>query len=508
MNTSDKRISRRTFLKAAAGLTGAGVLAACAPAPAAPPPAQAPAATKAPEAPKATEAPKPTAKPPEAEQIVINIDFRGYGPDKTGKNANQGKALAALLAKYKELHPNITINHTPVDYQGMDSQQWTERRIIAKDGPDLLFGNWTYLYEKWMKAGLINFWDDYLAKPNPYVPGNKKWEDQFIMPSERQSNGKRAWLGLDNTTLWSFYNKDVFKKVGVQPPKTWPEQEQVYKKLKDAGYIACADYHSLAYAVWTFDPVANQLMYEMFKGIAKGERQEPLPRWVAQAVVDGKYAITSPEYQDSFKIATDWWQNWMPEGAYSGGEDQGYQLFLSQKAATRFGGVWENANLLRDMPSAKEKFEWGAYPIPIIPKSMSKFATEKQTAAVFIAGYLLFQIPAYNSGKKLDATADLLMFLSVPGNLGSLLAEHQGLVPNIKGVSLPAGLASFAVAEDATYWYINSWGATHINIQVRDAWVRNWQLVLLKKMTLDEYNKTMQPLLMDAAKAELAKPEA
>jgi ABC-type glycerol-3-phosphate transport system substrate-binding protein len=127
---------------------------------------------------------------------------------------------------------------------------------------------------------------------------------------------------------------------------------------------------------------------------------------------------------------------------------------------------------------------------------------------VFIAGYLLFQIPAYNSGKKLDATADLLMFLSVPENLGSLLAEHQGLVPNIKGVSLPAGLAGFAVAEDATYWYINSWGATHINIQVRDAWVRNWQLVLLKKMTIDEYNKTMQPLLMDAAKAELAKPEA
>jgi hypothetical protein len=75
-------------------------------------------------------------------------------------------------------------------------------------------------------------------------------------------------------------------------------------------------------------------------------------------------------------------------------------------------------------------------------------------------------------------------------------------------VSLPAGLAGFAVAEDATYWYINSWGATHINIQVRDAWVRNWQLVLLKKMTIDEYNKTMQPLLMDAAKAELAKPEA
>jgi ABC-type glycerol-3-phosphate transport system substrate-binding protein len=194
----------------------------------------------------------------------------------------------------------------------------------------------------------------------------------------------------------------------------------------------------------------------------------------------------------------------MPEGAYSGGEDQGYQLFLSGKAATRFGGVWENASLLADMPTAENKFEWGAYPIPIIPKSMSQYATEKPTAAVFIAGFLLFQIPAYNSGTKLDTTADFLQFLSVPENLSTLLAEYNGLVPNIKDTPLPPELSGFAVDEDATFWYINSWGATHINVQVRDAWVRNWQLVLLGEMTQEEYTDTMQPLLEEAAKQELA----
>jgi raffinose/stachyose/melibiose transport system substrate-binding protein len=498
MSVPSNRMSRRTFLKGTAAIVSVSALSACMPTPAAP--------AAAPAEQKAEEAPAPTAAPAAAEPIVINIDFRGYGPPSPGQEGaspDQGKALTALLAKYKEMHPNVTINHVPVDYGGMDSQQWTERRLVAKDGNDLLFGNWTYLCEKWMEAGLINFWTDYLEQPNPYVSGVNHWKDQFIMPSETQSNGEIAWLGLDNTTLWSFYNKSIFQEVGITPPKTWPEQIANYKKLAEKGYIPCADYHSLAYAIWTFDPVADQLLYNVFKDIAKGERREPLPAWVAQAVVDGKYAITMPEYQDSLKIATEWWQ-YMPEGAYSGGEDQGYQLFLSGKAASRFTGVWENANLNNDMPSAEKPFEWGTYPIPIIPKSMSQYATEKQSAAVFIAGFLLFQIPAYNSGAKLDQTADFLMYLSVPENLGTMLSEYKGLVPNIKNVPLPPSLADFAVNEDATFWYVNSWGATHINVQVRDAWVRNWQLLLLGEMTIDDYNKTMQPLLEEAAKQELA----
>ena len=306
----ERKSSRRHFLKASAGAAGALVLAACAPA-----------ATPAPSV------------PPEEEEIVLNIDFRGYGPNEEG---TAGAALTQLLAEYKELHPNVVVNHTPIDPGAWDDiQQWSERRLVAKDGPDLLFGNWTYLVEKWMEADLVGFWDDYLVMPNPYVPGNQNWRDQFIMPSDRQSNGKKAWLGLDNTTLWSFYNKDMFAEMGIEPPKTWPEQTAMHETIRENGVIPVADYHSLAYAVWSFDPVADQILHDLFEEIAGGKRQEPLPAEIAEYVVNGKYGITSPEYQDSLRIATDWWQ-YAPEGAFSGGDDQGYQLFLSGKAAYQF----------------------------------------------------------------------------------------------------------------------------------------------------------------------------
>jgi ABC-type glycerol-3-phosphate transport system substrate-binding protein len=434
---------------------------------------------------------------PAQETTVIRIDHRGYA------EGTAGEVLNSLIAQWEESHPNFKIENTPVDYQGMDSQQWTERRLVAQDGPDLLFGNWTYLIEKWMEADLVNFYDDYLDMPNPYVAGNNAWRDQFIMQSERQSNGKIAWLGLDNTTLWFFYNKQIFEEQGLQPPTQWPEMLEMFAQLKDAGIIPMADYHSLAYAVWTFDPAANQILHDLFAEMADGVAANPLPKQVAQFVKDGRYAITSPEYQDSFRIATELWQ-YAPEGAFSGGDDQGYQLFLSGQAATRFTGCWENASLLADMATAENPFEWGSFSIPIIPQSMSQYATEKPTQAVFIAGYLLFQIPAYNTGDKLAATIDWLMFLSKPENLGMLMNEDGSLVPNIKDVPLPKGMEEFAVLPDSTFWYVNSWGNTHINLQVRDAFVRNWQNVLLGEMTIDDYNATMQPLLEQAADQELA----
>src|SRR4051794_36037145 len=74
---------------------------------------------------------------PAKETIVIHIDHRDYA------KGSAGEVLKALIAQWEASHTGFKIENTPVDYQGMDSQQWTERRLVAKDGPDLLFGNWT-----------------------------------------------------------------------------------------------------------------------------------------------------------------------------------------------------------------------------------------------------------------------------------------------------------------------------------------------------------------------------
>ncbi len=456
----------------------------------------APGATEEP----AEEAVEPTEAPAAEGKIDITVDFQGYGP---GQDGSAGMALEALLSSYHELHPHVSVNHTPIDPAAWDDiQAWTEQRLVAQDGPDLLFCNQPSLIERWMDAGLIGLWDPYLRASNSYVPGSPRWGNQFILPFETRSNGKTARIGLDGTALGTFYNADLLTEMGLEPPATWPEQTELLGSIREHNKIPCGVYYGLASAVQTFDAVANQLMHELFSGIADGEQREPSPAEVARAVVDGEYGITSPEYQDTFRIATEWWQ-YAPERAFSAEDDIGYVLFLLGEAATRLSTVEENASLHRDVPTASRPFEWGAWPIPVIPKDTSEFATEKPPMALFPEGYLHYIIPAYNSGQKLDQTADFMMFLSAPENLGLLLAEHKGLVPNVRDTSLPAGLESLSTDEDATSWTVNSLGSTHINAELRDVWVQNWQSVLAGEMSADEYTGTMQLLLEEAARAEL-----
>lgn len=507
---NSRSISRRQMLRLMGAGTAGAMLGACAPR-AVPPPGEAP-AEEAPSGEEPVEVetevevaadepePEPTEAPAAAPQIVITLDFQGYGPSRDGV---AGVALEQLLADYAALHPHVTIKHVPTDPAVWDDiQGWTEARLVAQDGPDLLFGNWTGLIEAWMGAGLVGFWDDYLATSNGYVPVNPRWQDQFILPCATESNGKTAWISLDATALGMFYNKDLFAEMGLEPPTTWPEQADVLGTVREHNKIPCGMYYGLAYAAWTFDVVANQVMHELFARMAGGERQEPTSASVAQAVIDGEYGITSPEYQDAFRIATEWWQH-APEGSANAAEDIGDVLFSLGQAATRLATVEENRGLHREMSKSPSPFEWGAWSIPVIANDLSEFATGKPPIAVFPEGFLHYIIPAYNSGQKLDQTADFMMFLSAPENLGTLVGEYKGLIANIENTPMPAGLESLRIDEDGTYWHINSLGSTHINTEMRDLWVRNWRSVLLGEMSADEYTGTMQLLLEEAAKAEL-----
>ena len=52
-----------------------------------------------------------------------------------------------------------------------------------------------------------------------------------------------------STVMW--YNKDAFKKAGLdpdKPPKTWPELFEAAKKLKAAGHATCG--FSNAWVTW------------------------------------------------------------------------------------------------------------------------------------------------------------------------------------------------------------------------------------------------------------------
>ena len=135
---------------------------------------------------------------------------------------------------------------------GDGHQQWAARRLQAQDGPDLLFGNWTYLIEDWMTADLVGWWDPLSrVAPTPMWKAICSGPTSSSSPASVSPNGQTAWLGLDNTTLWSYYNKDLFAANGWEAPDTWADQIALFQNIREAGLIPTSDYFGLAYAVWT-----------------------------------------------------------------------------------------------------------------------------------------------------------------------------------------------------------------------------------------------------------------
>jgi len=76
-----------------------------------------------------------------------------------------------------------------------------------------------------------------LADLTPYFAADPAWKDTFDPKALEYNsrNGKIYGVPLGKELTFIYYNKDLFAKAGVQPPKTWDEFFQVCEKLKAAG---------------------------------------------------------------------------------------------------------------------------------------------------------------------------------------------------------------------------------------------------------------------------------
>jgi multiple sugar transport system substrate-binding protein len=200
------------------------ILAACT-APAAAPAASqpAPAPTTAPAAPVA----QPTAAPAAASGEQITLDF--WNPE---TNDAMIKVLQEDIAAYEKLHPNIKVNLVNIPW-GDIYTKW-QTGIQSKAVPDLSISSAAF-GTSFNEQGALEPLDDvvkdlggeenfFAPTAKSFVAMNKKNGSFFAMPNV-----------LNSVVLW--YNKDLLKKAGLEPPKTWDEFLNAAKALtKDGVY--------------------------------------------------------------------------------------------------------------------------------------------------------------------------------------------------------------------------------------------------------------------------------
>lgn len=141
-------------------------------------------------------------------------------------------SMATAIAKYHQLHPNITVQVTTKDYADYELQ--VANAIAAGTGPDM----WMIL-DDWlprdadklqpMPAGLLAGNTKTGAKDNATIM-KERYPD--VVSQEAVQNKQVYGIPLSIDTLALYYNKDNFQHAGIaQAPSTWSEFVTDVEKL-------------------------------------------------------------------------------------------------------------------------------------------------------------------------------------------------------------------------------------------------------------------------------------
>ena len=178
--------------------------------------------------------------------------------------------------------------------------------------------------------------------PNAYVPAVKGY---YSLP-----DGRMVSMPFNSSTTIMFYNKDAFKKAGLdpaKPPQTWPDLIAAAKKIKAANAAPCA--LTTAWPTWA--------QFEQFSAI----HDVPLATKAnGMAGLDAELKINSPLHVKHVQALMDM----QKEGTfkYGGRDAAGDALFPSGECAMIHASSGLRARILREA-----KFEWGAAMLPYWP---------------------------------------------------------------------------------------------------------------------------------------------
>ncbi len=175
------------------------------------------------------------------------------------------KVVEAIVDEFNATHPNIQLNAL---YTGKYAETLTKYVAAFRTGnaPNLV-----QVYE----VGTQTMLDSGAIIPVYEIPGmlGETWDwAQYVIPITNyySTNGKLWSMPFNSSTAMLYYNKDLFKKAGLdpeKPPTTWKEVEEYGKKLVESGVVDHA--LSFGWPGWIFEQMFayhNQLFADHENG--------------------------------------------------------------------------------------------------------------------------------------------------------------------------------------------------------------------------------------------------
>ncbi|MBB2909610.1 raffinose/stachyose/melibiose transport system substrate-binding protein [Streptosporangium becharense] len=261
-----------------------------------------------------------------------------------GADSAMGKAWAEAVKQFEASHPGVTVTFEAKAFEQI--RQSAGMILNSDEAPDVMeYNKGNATAGLLSKQGLLTDltseatkrgWDKLLS---PSVQTTARYDERGVM-------GAGNWYGVPNYAeyVMVYYNKDAFKKAGVEVPTTFEEFTAALDTFVKAG--------TTPIAVGGAEYPAQQIFYQL----ALSKAQRP---WVdAFQLYKGKADFKGPE----FTYAADTFADWVKKGyiakdsAALKAEDMGVS-FIGGKYPIMISGSWWYGRLAAEI----KDFEWGTF---------------------------------------------------------------------------------------------------------------------------------------------------
>jgi raffinose/stachyose/melibiose transport system substrate-binding protein len=359
---------------------------------------------------------------------------------------NLGKPLQGfnkVKMAFEKLYPDTSVEFTEAP---VSSREYLVTQLAAEQAPDILNVNVEDVWQDVHKGWYVPL-DEYLNLPNPFVkpgePGSRQWWDMFkyqaISRGKGAPDGKMYCISYDMIETGIFYNKDIFRRLGLRTPKDWPEFLAIQEKVRRAGIIPMLA-GSSDIADWGMDLIFDQLYNEVLPGIDLVK--DPVREAYMDGYLDwdelsllfqkGFFTKADPRFRAVFRELKKWRQHFQKNLT-----SDLTKLFVTQEAAMWWSSSVTVNRLVRD-PDVK--FDWGVFYLPPMPKSYNRFADGHDQVVIGGSGTQLeVTNSAFNdtgnpaTSEKLKRVIAFIQFMCTPQNSDIVVNEMLAFLPNIVG---------------------------------------------------------------------------
>jgi len=241
-----------------------------------------------------------------------------------------------ILKIYQDANPDVTINFEA--FLNKEYNTLVSTSLQANEAADIVQTRSYGGVKSWIDAGYLLPLDGKVENLSNYTTGT-------LDAVRSQENGQVYGVPFAIQVLQMYYNKAIFRELGLSEPSTWQEFIGVNEALKNAGYIPMALTGKDAWMLPIFHTIVGAGTYGGNDFVA--------------GVLDGSRSFTDAEFINSVQ-SVKLLQEYLPPDVTAVSYSDSQNLFINEIAAMFPGGSWEAANFRQQNPD----LELGVFAVP------------------------------------------------------------------------------------------------------------------------------------------------